>query len=350
MLNREMPDGGRIAERIRRFGEFVSEESPSYSRICRELAEDPTLARILSGAPHDQPVPNILLAGVQYLLLGGAAPDLAAHYPSVAGADTLPKGDLVTLFAEFCRTEEKRLSEIAATRTVQTNEVRRSIALMPAFAWVSQQSGKPLALLEVGASAGLNLLFDRYRYDYGTGSVAGPLDSKVTLVTDLRSGLLPPIDPLPEAVWRRGIDLHPVAVTDPDAVRWARALLWPEQLDRIRRFEAAVEIARTDPPDLVAGDAVERLSSVAAAAPPDVALVVFHTYVLNQFSPEARHRLEEVISDLSMIRQVHRIGIDMTDRDEAPEIRHTLYTAGETSKRVLGVTHHHGAWLEWSSH
>ncbi len=134
MRNQDMPDGGRIAERIRRFGEFVSEESPSYSRICLELAEDPTVARILSGAPHDQPVPNILLAGVQYLLLEGAAPDLAAHYPSVAGAHPRPKGDLVTLFAEFCRKEEKRLSEIAATRTVQTNEVRRSIALMPAFA------------------------------------------------------------------------------------------------------------------------------------------------------------------------------------------------------------------------
>ncbi|MEE9205497.1 MAG: DUF2332 domain-containing protein [Acidimicrobiia bacterium] len=349
MRNQDMPDGGRIAERIRKFGEFVSEESPSYSRICLELAEDPTLARILGGAPHDQPVPNILLAGVQYLLLQGAAPDLATHYPSVVGADTQPKSDLVALFAEFCRAEEKPLSEIAATRTVQTNEVRRSIALMPAFAWVSQQSREPLALLEVGASAGLNLLFDRYRYDYGEGVVAGPPESKLTLVTELRSGLLPPIDPLPEVMWRRGIDLHPVILTDPDAVRWARALLWPEQLDRIRRFEAAVEIALSDPPDVVAGDALESLSDVAAAAPPDATLIVFHSYVLNQFSSEARDQLEQVIASLSMTRPVHRIGIDMTARDAHPEIRHTVYSGGETSERVLGFIHHHGAWLEWTA-
>ena len=348
-LNRDMPDGGRIAERIRSFGEFVSEESPSYWRICLELAEDRTMARILGGAPHHQPVPNILLAGVQYLLLEGAAPDLAAHYPSIAGADARPKGDLVTLFAEFCRREEQRLSEIAATRTVQTNEVRRSIALMPAFAWVSQQAKKPLALLEVGASAGLNLLFDKYHYEYGEDAIAGPLESKPTLAADLRSGLLPPIDPLPRVIWRRGIDLHPVVVTDPDAVRWARALLWPEQLGRIRRFEAAVEIARSDPPDLVAGDAVKILAGVAAAAPPDAALVVFHSYVLNQFSSAASHRLEQVISGLSMTRPVHRIGIDMVTRHQAPEIRHTIYSAGKTTERVLGFTHHHGEWLEWCS-
>ena len=342
-----MPDGGRVSERIREFGAFVFEESPSYSRICLELAEDESVLRILGEAHHDQPVPNVLLAGVQYLLLEGAAPDLAAHYPSIVGTAAQPAGDLVTLFAEFCRTEEKRLSEIAATRMVQTNEMLRSIGLMPAFAHVSQQSEKPLALIEIGASAGLNLLFDRYLYDYGDGVVAGPPDSKLTLVTDLRSGSLPPIDPPPEVVWRKGIDLHPVAVTDPDAVRWLRALLWPEQLDRIRRFEAAIEIARSSPPTLVAGNAIDSLSGVADSVPPDAALIVFHSLVLNQFSSEGRDEFEEVISGLSMTRRVHRIGIDMLARDEAPPIRHTVYSAGRASEEVLGSVHHHGDWLEW---
>ena len=221
---------------------------------------------------------------------------------------------------------------------------------MPAFAWVSQHTGTPLALIEIGASAGLNLTFDRYRYDYGNGVVGGPAGSKLLLSTELRSGALPTIDPLPEVAWRRGIDLHPVDLTDSNSVRLARALLWPEQFDRIDRFEQAVEIVRSEPPELIEGNALDLLPEIARSAPDDTALVVLHSFVLYQFSAEARERLTAAFAEIARTRDVHRIGMEMLPADrEPPRIEYTRYSEGGTEERTLGRANHHGAWLEWSA-
>ena len=350
MLNRDMPDGGRISDRLRQFGELVVSESALYARICRELAEDETVLEILGAARNDQPPANILLGAVHYLLLGGAGSELATHYPSISGPTPAPSGDPVELFAAFCRHERERLTLIVSSRTVQTNEVRRCTALMPAFSWVSQHTGKPLALIEIGASAGLNLAFDRYHYDYGAAGTGGPGSSTLRLTTDLRFGTLPPIDPLPEVAWRRGVDLQPVDLTVPDSVRWARALLWPEQLDRIERFERAVDLVRHAPPVLIEGNAIDLLPEVALSAPDDAALLVLHSFVLYQFPAEARERLTAVLEEIARTRDVHRIGMEMLTGDrKPPPIEYTRYSAGGTEELTLGRANHHGAWLEWSA-
>jgi hypothetical protein len=348
MLNRDAPDGGDIPARLRTFGRSVAVESPLYGRISTELAEDEALGEIIALAPHDQPAANILLAAVQYLLLQGADPALAAHYPTLSSTEVTPTGDPVGLFAGFCRRERERLQTIVATRTVQTNEVRRCTALMPAFAWVARKTTAPLALIEIGPSAGLNLVFDRYRYDYGEGLTAGPPSSLLQLDTEVRSITRPGVDPFPEVAWRRGIDLHPIDVSNPDEVLWARSLLWPEQFDRLARFEQAVELARPDPPVLIKGNALDLLPEIAASAPDDATLVIFHSFVLNQFSPEARQRLAEQIVEIGSRRPVHRVGMDMMTKDRQPaEILHTRFSDGDATGSTLGRADHHGSWLEW---
>src|SRR5439155_4790807 len=130
----------------------------------------------------------------------------------------------------------------------------------------------------------LCLLPDRYRYEYG-GVAAGCLDSPLTLRSQVEGAL--PAGPRPLRVaWRAGIDLNPLDVTDPEDVRWLETLVWPEQRDRLRRLRSAVEIARQDPPRLVRGHLNARLAQVAAQAPPDATLVVFHTAVLWYLSDE----------------------------------------------------------------
>ncbi len=306
---------------------------------------------ILAAAPYSQPPANILFAAVQHLLLDGADPGLAAHYPSLRPAGAVPEGDPVELFAAFCRANEAELTELVASRTVQTNEVRRCTALLPAFAWVRARTAAPLALIEIGPSAGLNLAFDRYHYDYGSGLTAGDPTAALHVDTELRFGDLPPIDPIPSVSWRRGIDLHPVDLSDPEAVRWVRALLWPEQLDRIDRFERALAITAVAPPRVVRGDAVELLSDLAGAAPADSALVVYHSYVLNQFSPEQRDGLDEVMGEISKRREVHRVGMDMVVRGSAEPapIQYEGYHHGSVTEMTLGVADHHGAWLRWDA-
>jgi hypothetical protein len=202
-----------------------------------------------------------------------------------------------------------RWADVRATilqRATQTNEVGRCATLLPVLARLAA-GGPPLALLEVGASAGLCLYPDRYSYRY-TGSVdvrLDPPDGPSPVVLDcvvegdppLPSGARRPLG-LPEVVWRGGIDLNPLDVRDADATRWLEQLVWPEHEDRRARLAAAVGLVRSDPPRLVRGDLVERLPALVGEVPEEATLVVFHSAVLAYLSQEQRSAFTSVVSRL----------------------------------------------------
>jgi hypothetical protein len=287
----------------------------------------------------------VLLAAVQYLLLSGVQHPLVTHYPHLSPAGTNPLGDPGAQFLAFCREHRETLSNLVATRGTQTNEVRRCAILVPALARIEP----PLALIEIGSSAGLNLCFDRYRYDIG-GVITGRDDSTLTLDAEVRSGSSLVPRPLPEVAWRVGVDLEPIDLDDPDAVRWARALIWPEQHDRAARFEAAAALVRPDPPRVVRGDGLAMLPDLVAESPRDASLVVLHSFVLNQFTVEQREQLDASLRGLSTTRPIHRIAIEMLRTDmDFPEVVHTVYRDGEATTTLLGTAHHHGAWLAWNA-
>jgi len=241
-----------------------------------------------------------------------------------------------------------RLVSLVSTRTVQTNEVRRCTALLPAFTAVRDRS-LPLGLIEIGAAAGLNLRFDRYRYDYGTVAT-GADRSPLTLTCEVRHGG-PPIPPaMPEVASRLGLDLHPIDPADEDGVRWARSLLWPEQVERVHRFETAMAMARDDPPPILAGDALELLPDAIAHVPVDASLVVYHSFVLNQWDAGARARLDGVLRAASTERRIDRIAIELLARGRTyPSMDHTRYERGVGEERHLATVHHHGEWIRWES-
>lgn len=347
-LNREHPEGGRIRERLRRFAEHVGTQSPLYARLAETMADDLVAVDILGAAPYGQPPANLLFAAVQYLLLAGDGPELAAHYPSVSGHGIEPAGDPVQLFHDFLVEHRERVTALVASRRVQTNEVRRCTTLLPAFT-AAVEAGRPLALIEVGASAGLNLLFDRYRYDYGS-IATGPEGSPLTLTCQVRGGLPPIPAEMPTVASRVGLDLNPLEVTDEESVRWARALVWPEQVERVARLEAAVAIARVDPPTILAGDALDLLPGEIAAVPDDAALVVYHSFVLNQWRAEDRARLDDLLLGASGSRTIDRISIEMLVKGEAfPFVDHTRYESGAAHEKRLATAHHHGEWLLWEA-
>jgi hypothetical protein len=348
VLNRDHPEGGKLAERLRRFADHVGEQSPLYQTLARAAAEDDAAVAILADAPYSQPPANLLFAAVQYLLLEGAGPRLASHYPAVAGPGAEPEGDPVAAFHEFLVEHRDRITALVASRRVQTNEVRRCTALLPAFT-AARDPTLPLALIEVGASAGLNLLFDRYHYDYGAVE-SGPARSPLTLTCEIRSGDPPIPVPVPEVVARVGLDLHPIDVADPDAVRWARSLIWPEQLDRVERFETAVAIARGSPPTLVQGEALELLPRAIESSPVEASLVVYHSFVLNQWTAEDRGRLDDLLTRAANQRPIDRISVEMLEPGaEYADITHTRYQGGKSEPRRLGTAHYHGVWLQWEA-
>ena len=184
-------------------------------------------------------------------------------------------------------------------RSTQTNEAGRCATLLPVLAGMRG----PLALLEVGASAGLCLYPDRYRYDYqrpdgGAGVVGegGAGDGPVLSCEWDREG--PPPTHRPEVAWRGGLDLHPLDVTDPDHLRWLECLVWPEQHQRRERLRQAAAVVAAEPPLLVAGDLVDDLEALAAQAPSDATLVVFHTAVLGYVDPARRRQFADLVRTL----------------------------------------------------
>ena len=171
--------------------------SPIYEQLTEAVAADPEVLALIDSLPLAKRQPNLLLGVVQYL--HGTLPD----------------------YRSFRRVVVEEWGDVRSTmlaRRTQTNEAGRCATLLPLLAEIPQ----PLALLEVGASAGLCLLPDRYRYDYGHG-IIGPEDSPLLLKCEPRGTGTPVPTKVPEVAWRAGVDLEPVDVRDADASAPARS-------------------------------------------------------------------------------------------------------------------------------
>src|SRR5271169_44949 len=222
--------------------------SPLYERISLAVAADRDVLELVRQAPPHAHLPPLLLAAVHDLLLAGLAHPLADIYAGRSDADA------GAAFLDVCRARRDEIAGLLATRRIQTNECGRSAVIGPGLTWIAAALHAPLALVDVGASAGLNLLCDRYRLDYGLLGATGPTDSPVRIACDVVGGHPPIAHRLPELVERVGIDRDPVDLADPDDARWQLACVWPDT-GRLERTAAAIGLARQGLPTVVAGDA-----------------------------------------------------------------------------------------------
>jgi hypothetical protein len=350
-----------LAVLAQRFIRFADQEcgayAPLYDRLARGIAHEPELLALAAHARSGQQAPLLLLAAVHFLLLGGADHPLGAFYPSVVPRAAMPSEVLLPTFRAFCRDHRQALLALLSTGLVQTNEPRRCTMLLPALATVAQLArDRPLALIEVGASAGFNLLYDRYGYDYGAGRAVGDPAAPVRFTCEVRGPVVPPLPArlLPVAT-RVGIDLHPIRADDPQATRWLRALVWPEHPERAAVLQQVLRLAQREPPRLVAGDALAVLPQVVAAAPADAALCVFHIATLAHFPLEARERFGALMAELGQQRELfwlssEGVGLGAQRRQGEYVTRLTAFQQGCRTERTLASNHQHGAWLTWMDH
>jgi hypothetical protein len=237
-------------------------------------------------------------------------------------------------------------------RATQTNEVGRIATLYPAFAGLTVAGpGSTLALVEVGASAGLCLYPDRYfiRWSFPDGGTqeTDPVGPHLSCTTtgDLPGWALSPV------VWRAGIDLNPLDVADDDAMLWLENLVWPEQDERRERLRAAIEIARDDPPYLVRGNLLDGLPALLEQAPGDATVVVFHSAVVAYLEPAERQRFAAMMTGLVADGRCHwvsnegpRVLPELVPPDvHIPFGRFVMAVDG----RPVALTHGHGAELDW---
>lgn len=334
------------------FAGMCANRSPLYAALSARVAEEPAVFSLVAETQRGQPAVNLLFAGVQYLLLRGAEHELRGFYPSVGG--TRPAGDAWPVFADFCRQFERELVEIACTRQVQTNEVGRCGALMPAFGLAFESGGgRALHLIDIGASAGLLLQFDRYRYEYvieASGEcVCGP-NSPACVRTEVRGegrGDLPfpPPAEMPAVADRVGVDLAPVDVRDDDAVDWVASLIWADQVERIELFRRAVEIARISPPRVLEGDALALLPALLEDVSADALPCVFHSRCIYQWSKEDRAALDAMLANFGARRDLAHVSLEWLGDDPGPQLHLTTYLGGTCEVRHLADCDHHGAWL-----
>jgi len=298
---------GTLADWFAGFAEGAP--SPLYRRLSAAVAQAPDVMALLLEAAPPQRLPMLLFAAVHAEVLAhGVA------YPQDGAA-----------FLAYCRDHAGTLRPVLRARSTQTNEVRRCSYLRPCIA--AAADGRRLALIEVGASAGLNLNLDRYAYDFGGGVTGGDPASPLTIGTELR-GAAPPLA-LPEVGWRAGIDLAPAP--DPD---WLRACVFADQPERLTRLDAALAIAREHPPELIRGDALELLPDVLARVPEGLQPVVFHTAVEVYLSEDEQARLTALVAGATHVA---------AERGRA-EGGFVL----EIDGRDVGAAHPHGAWLDWT--
>ena len=260
-----------------------------------------------------------MLGALHYLVLGG-----------VAAWDEI--GEALVTDAELLR-------RFTAEQKVQTNEVQRAWALLPGFLTIAD--GRPLDLLELGPSAGLNLVWDRYGYRYSTGAWG---DADLVLTGDDR--IPPPAELLArevEVVRRRGVDLNPVDATSEHGARLLQAFVWADQAERLDRLRRAIEVLRADPPELIAGDYVESLPTLLADRLPGAQPIVFQTASTIYLAEGDLARLHAALEEASRVEPLSFLSSGIHDEGFALDLER--YPGGAIER--LAVFDFHGAWLEW---
>jgi hypothetical protein len=317
----------QISARYSKFAENEAHgKSPLYEEFGRRIAGDPVILDFLAELPREKQQPNLLFAAVKYL-------------------HATPRE-----WEDFRALIQQRGDEIARTikaRRTQTNVPERCATLLPLLARLPQ----PLALLEVGASAGLCLLPDYYAYLYDGHHVAPARRSTAPPATLVCRAS--PNTPLPargiEVGWRAGLDSDPIDINDDDQIAWLEALIWPGEPDRLANLRASLAIARREPPRIVRGDLRADLVQLAAEAPRDATLVVFHTAVLAYVeSREDRAAFARTVGEIGAMwvsNEAPGVFPEISAKARRPRPPHHVLLS--LNEEPIAWTDLHGASIEW---
>ncbi len=337
------------------FATHCHDYSPLYERISVAVANDPDIIELVRNAPPDAHLPPALLAAVHYLLLENPTDPLAAVYAGTSKEDPAP------LFVGYCHEHRNDVAALLEKRRIQTNDCGRSALIAPGLTWLSTRLEGPLALVDVGASAGINLLCDRFRIDYGNYGATGPPLAAVQISCQVKGATPPIATSLPPIVARIGIDRSPIDLSDPDDARWLLACVWPDT-GRLERTAAAIKLAQADPPTVVRGDGNECLSAVLAGLPENATPVVVTTWAFAYFSPEDRTHFISLLEAESRARPMAWLSAE--GRGTVPAFAREPTPGNDLGADILGAgifsdgvakwtrladVQEHGAWIDWQA-
>lgn len=330
------------------FRYFAERECPGssvfYEYLARHIADDEEVLQVAAFVPAGQPVPNMLFGAVQYLLLQGEGPELRAYYPGIVEH---PKemSSCYPYFRSFVLQHQAAIIRILESKRVQTNEVRRCAYLYPVFCSIYDKVRKPLALVELGTSAGLQLLWDQYSYSYGDAVRYGLAGSKVHITSEIRGGRTPFLPAsIPPVVYRMGIDLHVNDVRNPEHFLWLRSLIWPGNHDRVSMLEHAAEVLKQQAGiQFLEGDGTALLPDIVKGIPEGAVICVFHTHVANQIPEASKQKLLHHLNEIGSVRDIVHVYNNMQDGD----LHADYILGGVRSEFTVARTDGHARWFQW---
>jgi len=337
-------DKTKLSQRFRNFANNECKGSSKlYESLSLKIAADDELLDLSLNAKEGQPVPNLLFGAVHYLLLKGNEHVLKEYYQSIV-RHPLELENSFDVFKDFCKIYKDDIISILKNKLVQTNEVRRCAYLYPSFCFIYNKIKKPLSLIEIGTSSGLQLLWDKYNYSYGTNEIFGNKDSNIRISAEIKGDNFPLfLHNSPPVISKVGLDLHINNLGDSEDYLWLKSLIWPEHLERLALFENAAQHFIENPVNLIEGDGIALLTDIVEQAPNDSAICIFHTHVANQIPKKLKYKLIEDIKTIGSKRDVFHLYNNMWDS----KLHLDYFINGIEHNKTVGETDGHGRWFTW---
>ncbi|WP_210469348.1 DUF2332 domain-containing protein [Sporosarcina sp. 6E9] len=340
-------DIARLSNEFKVFAEAECKGSSIlYEYLSNQIAGDTDLLTLSSFAREGQPVPNLFFGAVQYLLHKGVEHSLSDYYSSMVEHPKNYKESFSHL-KDFCFHYREEIISLLKEKLVQTNEVKRCGYLYPVFSYVYNKTHKPFALIEIGTSAGFQLLWDQYSYTYQTEIIYGNRQSDLRIQSKVKGNNFPKLYmESPPVTHRIGIDLHiNDAANDEDAL-WLKSLIWPEHEARRELFNHAINCLTQNKHkiEFIEGDGVECLPKIAEQISNDAVLCVFHTHVANQLPEAMKYKLLDTIKKSGEKRDIFHIYNNIWDG----KLHLDYFMKQIEYKNVVGETDAHGRWFTWN--
>lgn len=325
--------------------------SPFTAALCAVLPRVLDPATALGGRVHgwtEDPVASALalrLCGALHRVVrAGEAPALAALYPPAGAGPELLEGALADTLGAL----DGRLADLIATPP-QTNEIGRAAAYLGGLFEIARGTGLPLALLEIGASAGLNLHLDRFSYDLGGSAwAAEPAEPPIRIASDWRGA--PPAPAPIRIAARAGCDRAPIDPADTQDRARLMAFIWPDQPHRLERTEAALALAARLGAPVERRDAADWVEArLAGPAPEGVARVLMHSVMWQYLDPPTKARIRAAMdragSEATAAAPLAWLHLERDATPGSAAVTLTLWPGG--TPRLLARADYHGAWIDW---
>lgn len=324
--------------------------SPMYERLFTELADDYAWGgrtyALLAGRserPVHDAVPLRLAGAIHRVVLRGEDDRLAAHYPSAGGR---PGPDFPADFIAYVR---EHLDEVEAglSSQVQTNEVGRSVVPLAVSHWLTSLGIHEFDHMEVGASAGLNLNFDRYYAGVRTLRMGDP-DSPLRFAGDWFAGMPAVPRTAARVVERRGVDPFPIDVADAAQRLRLVSFVWPDQGERMERLRSALTVAGSHPPVVDTGSADTWLASRLARGR-ERATVVFHSIVWQYLGRSVQDSMRRVLDEAGAATAdgPPLVWVRMEPAGAVADVRATVWDTGSRTEHLLAEIGYHGQQMRW---